>query len=37
MLNCAHCTQIMVSLDLNKDMSKGMQTKKPLKNVTIML
>lgn len=37
MLNCAHCTQIMVSLDLNKDMSKGMQTKKPVKNETIML
>lgn len=30
MLNCAYCTQIMVLLDLNKDMSKGMQTKKNL-------
>lgn len=38
MLNCAYCTQIMVLLDLNKDMSKGMQTKKkPVKNMTNML
>lgn len=30
MLNCAYCTQIMVLLDLNKDMSKLCKQKKNL-------